>query len=487
MRSLEQNRRVLSTDMRATRQDVKCRVRQAVRSLLLIGCTLPLLLSPERLSAQTLEEAFVEAYRNNPSLNAARALLRQTNEQAPQARGGWRPTITFTGSAGYTDVKQASNGRTLLNDSSQPRSVGLQASQPVYTFGRVKARVEAADATIESQRAQLFQTEQDTFVSTATAYMAVIRERETLKLRRDNLRSLQEQLVATRERFTINDVTRTDVAQAESSVAAAEANVTRSEASLAQAEASFARVVGFPPRNLEFPDMPAGLPASKSMAIEAAKDGNFTVLSARFAEAAAARQIEAAQSDLLPSVDLVSSLDHSENSSGGDNENFAASISLRLTVPLYQSGVTYSKAREARENHNRLRLTTLDQERSATEGTESAYESLRGNQSQFASLEAQIEAAAIALEGVRNEASVGARTVIDVLDAERTLLNARIRLVQASYDVHVASYRLLAAMGRLTAQDLELPVAYYDYDRHYREVRSRWFGTGTGENGFYGN
>lgn len=450
-------------------------------------CSLAIILVSTQVSAQTLERAFVEAYRSNPALNAARALLRQTDEQAPQARGGWRPTVTFTGTAGYTDVKQASNGRTFLNDSSHPRTLGLQASQPLYTFGRVEARVEAADATIESQRAQLFQTEQDTFVSTATAYMTVIRERDTLKLRRDNLRRLQDQLVATRERFAINDVTRTDVAQAESSVASAEADVTSSEASLAQAQASFARVVGLMPVDLTFPDMPAGLPISQESATRVAEDGNFTVLAARFAEAAAARQIEAATSDLLPSVDLVSSLDHSENSSGGDNESFAASISLRLTVPLYQSGVSYSKAREARENYNRLRLTALDNERSAVESTANAYEALKGNQSQFASLEAQIEAAAIALEGVRNEASVGARTVIDVLDAERALLNARIRLVQASYDVHVAAYRLLAAMGRLTAQDLELPVAYYDYDRHYREVRSKWFGTGTDEDGFYGN
>ena len=461
--------------------------RPALRAHLLAGCALALAILSTPASAQTLEEAFVAAYRDNPALNAARALLRQTDEQVPQARGGWRPTVTFTGSAGFTSVKQSSNGRTILDNNSSPRALGLQATQPLYTFGRVEARVEAAEATIESQRAQLFQTEQDTFVSTVTAYMRVIRETDTLTLRRDNLRSLQKQLVATRARSEVNDLTKTDVAQAEASVAAAQADVTSAEASLAQARDSFTRVVGQPPRDLVSPNMPTGLPLSKPAAVETARSGNFTVLSARFAEAAAERQLEAAKSELLPSVELVSSLDHSADSAGSDNESFSASVSVRLTVPLYQSGITYSRARQAHQNYNRLRLILLDQERDAVEGTANAFEALQGNQSQFTALEAQIKAAAIALDGVRNEASVGARTVIDVLDAERALLNARIRLVQASYDVHVTSYRLLAAMGRLTAQELRLPVAFYDYDRHYRDVRNRWIGTDTGELGFFAN
>lgn len=435
--------------------------------------------------AQTLEEAFVLAYGTNPGLISARALLRQTNEQAPQARGGWRPQVSFNGSAGYTDVKQSSNGRTVLNDSSNPRAVSLEATQPLYTFGRVDARVDAADATIESQRAQLFQTEQDTFVSTATVYLTAIREAATLELQRNNLARLRQQLEATQARFEVEDLTRTDVAQAEARVAAAEADVASAEASLAQARISFARVIGQPPVDLNVPDLPQGLPDTRDEAINVAMRGNFTLLGANFSEAAAARQLEAAKADLLPSVNLVTNLNHSEDSGGSENESWNAAVSVRLTVPLYQSGITYSKAREAKENLRRLRFSAIEQTRIASESAANAYEALQGSFSQLDALQTQIDAAAIALEGVQSEATVGARTVIDVLDAEQALLDAQVRLVRARHDVLVSSYSLLSAIGRLTAQDLELPVEYYDYDQHYREVRTRWLGTETSDPGYF--
>ncbi|WP_051285017.1 TolC family outer membrane protein [Nisaea denitrificans] len=450
-----------------------------------IGILLSMALLPGHGSAQTLEEAFALAYKTNPGLISARALLRQTNELAPQARGGWRPQVSFNGTAGYTDVKQSSRGRTVNDDNYNNRTLSLEATQPLYTFGRVEARVDAADATIESQRAQLFQTEQNTFVSTATAYLTVIREGATLDLQRNNLSRLRQQLEATRARFEVEDLTRTDVAQAQASVASAEADVASAEASLAQARVSFARVIGQSPEELTVPDLPSGLPETRDEAIKIAVGGSFSLLGAKFSEAAAARQLEAAKADLLPTVNLVTSLNHSEDSSINENESWNAAVSVRLTVPLYQSGITYSKAREAQENLRRLRFSAIDQERVASEGAANAYEALQGSYSQIDALQAQIDAAAIALEGVQSEATVGARTVIDVLDAEQALLDARVRLVRARYDVLVSSYSLLSAIGRLTAQDLELPVDYYDYDQHYREVRTRWLGTETSDPGYF--
>jgi outer membrane protein len=449
------------------------------------GILLSAALLPGHGSAQTLEEAFVLAYKTNPGLISARALLRQTNEQAPQARGGWRPTVSFNGSAGYTDVKRSIRGINQTNENYSQRSLSLEARQPLYTFGRVEAQVEAADATIESQRAQLFQTEQDTFVSTATAYLTVIREGATLDLQQNNLARLRQQLEATRARFEVEDLTRTDVAQAEASVASAEADVASAEASLAQARVSYARVIGQPPENLTIPDLPPGLPETRDEAVKTAMSGNFSLLGAKFSEAAAARQLEAAKADLLPTVSLVTNLSHSEDSSRSRAESWNAALTVRLSVPLYQSGITYSKAREAQENLRRLRFSAINQTRVASEGAANAFESLQGSFSQLDALQTQIDAAAIALEGVQNEASVGARTVIDVLDAEQALLDARVRLVRARHNVLASSFSLLSSIGRLTAQDLELPVDYYDYDQHYREVRTRWLGTETSDPGYF--
>lgn len=462
-------------------------IRRAFSSCALVvsSAVLGLLLVPERAAAQTLEQAFVQAYQTNPGVISARALLRQTDEQAPQARGGWRPTVSFTGSSGITSVEQSSYGVTGIKDHSYPRTVSLQATLPIYTFGRVEARVEAADATIEAQRASLFRTEQDTFVATASAYLTVIREAATLGLQESNLERLRQQLEATRARFEVEDLTRTDVAQAEASVAEAEADMMQARASLAQARVTFARVVGDQPGNLVMPEIPEGLPGSRSEAIDVATGSNFSLLQAKFSEAAARRQLAAAKADLLPSIDFVTDISQSENSGGYRNKSWNATATLRLSVPLYQSGVTYSKAREANENLRRLRFAAIDQDRAAREGAANAFEALQGSQSQLDALEAQIAAAAIALEGVQSEASVGARSVVDVLDAEQTLLDARVRLVRARHEVLVSSYRLLASIGRLTAQDLKLPVDYYDYDSHYRDVQSRWFGTDTSDSRYF--
>ncbi len=454
-----------------------------------LRCSLVVLIAASamasRSQAETLQDAFVSAYESNPGLLAARAQLRQTNEQAPQARGAWRPQVTVSGSTGATSVSQWNNDVKTFDDHSYPNTLTLQASQPLYTFGRADARVEAADATIESQRAALFSREQEVLTATASAYMAVLREASVLELQRNNITRLQSQLAATQARFEIEDATRTDVAQAEASLAEARANVENAEAAFAQARAAYMRVVGRPPSDLIQPDLPDRLPDSAAAAAEIAGADNFSLLQARFAEAAADHQKDAAESELLPSVDLTVDVNRSENASGQDNKAWIATASVRVSVPLYQSGVSYSKAREAHENLRRLRYTAVEQERVVQEEASSAFEAFQGSYSQLDALQAQIDAATVALQGVTNEASIGVRTVLDVLDAEQALLDARVRLVRARYDVVVNAYRLLASVGRLTAQGLGLPVAYYDYDRHYVETHERWFGLDTADDAYF--
>ena len=455
--------------------------------VLLAGAVGLLLLSAGPAGGQTLEDAFVLAYETNPALMAARAELRQVDEQAPQARGGWRPQVSLSSGVGFTDVESESNGNTTVDDQSYPRDLSASVNQPLYTFGRVDATVKAADTTIEAQRADLFDTEQDTFVAAASAYLAVIREIATLDLQRANLERLLRQLEVTESRFAIEDLTRTDVAQAEARVAEARADVTRADADLTRARVTFERVIGLPPRTLTVPDLPAGLPDSRDRAVEIARAENFTLIQARFQERAAEFERDAAERELLPSVALVTELNRSNDTGGLDNESWTATATVRLSVPLYQAGVVYSQARAARENVRRLRFTAIEQERVASENAANAFELYLSNLSQFDALQAQIDAATIALEGVRQESAVGARTVIDVLDAEQDLLDAQVRLVQARHDALVSSYQLLAEIGRLTAQDLALPVEFYDFDRHYREVRTRYFGLKTGGGGYFGD
>jgi len=427
--------------------------------------------------AQTLEEALALAYDTNPELLAARADLRQTDEDAPQSRGGWRPSISATGSFGVTDVDAESSGVTTTDDHSFPVTASVSATQPLYTFGRVQADVDEADANIQAARAGMFVTEQDTLLSAVIAYVNVIRDTSTLELQVNNVQRLQKQLEATRDRFRVGEVTRTDVAQSEARLARSQADRTQAEGNLVTARVGFERVVGVVPETLTNPEIPPGLPTARDEAVDIAVRESFSLVQAKFQELAARHLVTQAEGDLLPSIELVTQAEQTYDTSGGDNAVRTLTAEVQVSVPIYQQGIVYSQIRAAKENVNRIRLLVDNERRSVVETAASAFEDYKTSLAQIESLRAEVQSAEIALEGVQQEATVGARTVLDVLDAEQELLDAQVNLVAADRNAIVAAFSLLSALGRLTAQDLGLPVEIYDYDQHYLAVESRYYGT----------
>lgn len=432
---------------------------------------------PGAAEAQSLQDALALAYETNPELLASRASLRQTDEQAPQARGGWRPSVSMSGSAGFTDVDAESNGQTTTDDNSFPVTGSLSLTQPLYTFGRVDADVDEADANIQAARAGMFNTEANVLLDAVTAYVNVIRDSSTLELQINNLQRLAKQLEATRDRFRVGEVTRTDVAQSESRLARAEADRTQAEGNLITSRVTFERVIGTAPTTLENAAIPPGLPSGRDEAVDIAVRENFTLVQAKFQELAAQHLVTQAEGDLMPSVNLVTQAEQTYDTSGGDNEVRSLTAEIQVSVPIYQQGIVYSQIRAAKENVNRIRLLVDNQRREVVELAASAFESYQTTLAQIESLRAEVQSAEIALEGVEQEATVGARTVLDVLDAEQELLDAQVTLVAAERNAVVAAYTLLSGIGRLTAQDLGLPVEIYDYDQHYLDVESKYYGT----------
>ncbi len=427
--------------------------------------------------AQSLEDALALAYDTNPSLLAARASLRQTDEQAPQARGGWRPSVSVSGSAGFTDVDAETDGITTTDDNSFPFTASFSVTQPLYTGGEVQAAVDKADANIQAERASLFATEQSVLLAAVTSYVNVLRDESTLQLQINNLQRLKKQLDATQDRFRVGEVTRTDVAQAESRVARAEADRTQAEGNLITSRVTFEREVGEVPGTLTSPPIPPGLPVNREEAVDIAVRENFSLIQLKFQELSARHNIDEESAGLLPTVDLVAEADQNYDTSGQDNESRSLTAEIQVSIPIYQQGIVYSQVREAKENANRVRLLVDDERREVVESSASAFEAYQTSIAQIESLRAEVAASEIALEGVEQEATVGARTVLDVLDAEQELLDAQVDLVSAERDAIVASYALLSSLGRLTAQDLGLPVQIYDYDQHYLAVESRYYGT----------
>jgi outer membrane protein len=442
--------------------------------------------APPPAVGQTLQQALALAYANNPTLQAGRAQLRAVDENVPQALAGWRPTVQVTGSAGQQTSSTTGTPATPPGSARQVNpwrsrdvyAVQGSVTQPLYRGGRTVASTRRAENQVLAQRARLFATEQQVLLDTVNAYIAVIRDQEEVRLNTNNVQVLTRQLQATNERFRVGEITRTDVAQAESRLAGAVAQRADSEGRLQTSRASFTRVVGQPPQMLT-PPQPLRPPAGNSRdAGMLASQNNPSVVAALFDEAAARDQIDIQFSNLMPQLSLNGSVFRQDNQTTDGLRQNGTAITANLTVPLYQGGAEYAAVRQARQQAQQARQVVEDARRLATSQATQAYENLLAARAQADANRAQIRAAEIALDGVQREAIVGSRTTLDVLNAEQELLNARVSLVRALSTLISASHNLAAAVGRLTARDLELPVQIYDMEAYYREVRNRWAGWG---------
>jgi outer membrane protein len=425
--------------------------------------------------AQSLQDALSQAYLNNPTLQTARAQLRVVDENVPQALAGWRPTVTLSGSLGYNQGTARSRG--IYGDTD--RGLGQAAAtitQPLYNGGRTLSGTRRAENQVMAQRARVLATEQQVLSDTVSAYVAVIRDQETLRLNVNNVQVLRRQLDATNERFRVGEITRTDVAQSESRLAGAQSSRASAEGTLQTSRATFARLVGVAPERLVAPQ-PLSVPVRNAReAAELASLNSPLVVAALFDEAAGRDQIDVQMSSLLPQVSVQAQTFRSDNQQQPHTRATGEQITATLSVPIYQGGAEHSAVRQARQDAIRLRQVIDDQRRGAMQQATQAWETLTSARAQVESVRSQIRAAEIALDGVQREAVVGSRTTLDVLNAEQELLNARVSLVQALANVVTSSYGLAGAVGRLTARDLALPVPLYDMEAYYRTVRDRWVG-----------
>jgi TolC family type I secretion outer membrane protein len=426
-------------------------------------------------SAQTLEEALARAYESNPSLQASRAQLRATDNNVSEALAGWRPTVTLGLDAGrnYVD-SNATSGNQLR----KPRSGSVVVEQNLFAGFGTSASVQRAEYSVKADRARLLNTEQQTLLSAATAYMDVLRDQAVLELNINNEKVLQRQREAANDRFQVGEVTRTDVAQAESRLSRALADRIRSEGDLISSRARYRSVVGDAPGRLRPVNALGGMPGNEDSVLNLARGSAPAVAVARFTELAAQESVKVNLADLYPTLDLEGELARSDQASSTSSRTDSASVTATLSIPLYQAGGVSARVREAREVASQRRQELELAVRNALQEGTSAWEALQTARAQIKAFSEEVRASEIALEGVRQEAAVGSRTVLDVLDAEQELLDARVNLVRAQRDEVVASFRLRAAIGELTAQKLKLPVQGYDYNANYNAVRGKWWGTG---------
>jgi outer membrane protein len=447
------------------------------RLALLAGATL--VLAPSPAMADTLKDALVGAYTTSPTLLAARANQRATDENVPINRASGLPSLS--GTATYTE--QVKDAVADPFDTSANRSIGanLSLSVPIYSGGSVKNSIRAADTRVQAGQADLRGTESSVFSQVVAAYMDVILNESLVSLATNNVNVLSVNLQATSDRFQIGDLTRTDVAQSESRLALAQSDLRTAQANLASARERYIEQVGRVPNDLQAPPPLPGLPASAEDAVSTAIDDNPDLIGARERSKAASFDIEVAGAGRLPKVELFSSgnFNDSLGSAPGlttlPNSYTSASAGIRATIPLFQGGRPAAQERQAQNRSAAALEQEIGTERSVIAQVRAAYSSLQAATSVIESSQKAVSASELSLEGVRAENTVGNRTILDILDAQQELLRAQVQLVTARRNAYVAGFTLLAAMGHAEARDLGLgdETLLYDPDVNYKRVRNK--------------
>lgn len=427
----------------------------------------------ERLS---LEQALLEAYQNNPSLESDRAALRALDENAYQAFSGWLPTVGADFSYGWKSDKQ--KGSVSKDGNTQTREIGV--TQPIFEGGKTIIGMQKADAEIIAAQARLHEQTQEILYQVVAAYMDVVHGKEVTSLAKNNEEVLKEHLDVTKERFRLGSVTRTDVAQAEARLARAVSERIDSEGKMQIAEARFERLVGIKGATLFSPEKKPEIPANKEQALIDMALAQHPALKAASADEEAAKQaVNAEKADLLPKVSVSAAQGYSESSVvflNGKQEVDSSNLKLNVSIPLYRAGTEYSAIRKRNEERVKAKLESQSARRDVTEKVVQAFREWTVSRASIASNEASVNAAKIAMDGVKKEAEVGARTTLDVLDAEQELFQSRVALAAAKRQEIVSGYALLASVGNLTLPGLGISAKTYNPATHNEEVRRKIIG-----------
>jgi outer membrane protein len=458
--------------------------RRCLRAVLLAGIGLTVGVGAGR--AETIGGALIKAYLTSPDINTQRAAVRVADEGVPKANAGYLPTVEATANIG---IERAQTSEIGANDTAvggvgvflKPRSVGVSANETVFNGNRTLNSIRQAESQVFGAREQLRNTEQNTLLSGLTAYMDVLEDTAILGLDNNNVDVLKEQLRETRDRFTVGEVTRTDVAQAEASLAQGQGTALSAVATLQAAVARYRQFIGDQPTSLA-PVKPLVRPIPKTLpeAISISQIEHPAISGSLHGVDAAELQVKIAEGALYPTIGLSAGVSNQYDASGIPGFHLlSGQITGQITIPIYQGGAEYAATRQAEESLSQQEIQTDSLRNQVRQAVVAAWGLNEAAVGVVRAARASVSANEVALTGVREEAKVGQRTTLDVLNAQQALLQARTTLVQAEHDQVVDSYQLLSSIGRLNIPTLGLAVAEYDPRVHFDQVKSKWIGLRT--------
>ena len=425
-------------------------------------------------TATDFRDILRHVYEHNPHLQAARAELRAVHELYPQALSGWRPSLNLESSLYATDIENSNFGRA---DGTTTKDVTLSLDQPLFRGGRTFAETKKANSLIRAGYAVMLQAEQGVFFDTIRVIADVVRDRTLLSLRQNNERLMVEELDVVRARLEGGELTKTDEKQAETRLARSISEKTVAQANLESSIARFEETVGYlPPDNLSLPDLIFNFTGTQQEMIELAEQDNPEVQAARHISFAADHEIDAVFRELMPQILAFASYNKQYDPQPGIiDDSQAETIGIRASLPLYQGGHTRSRVREAKSTANQRAIEVEKTMRRIRQQVIRDLNSLRAARTEISSRSTEVEAAEFAQEGVRAEAQLGERTVLDILDADQELLDAKAALISVKRDEVIHHYALATNLGILLPEKMGMTGVAYNPGDHYRAVSNRFF------------
>jgi len=406
----------------------------------------------------TLTGAMVSAYNTSGLLEQNRAVLRAADEDVATAASQLAPVVSWASS-----VSHSGSGSSSFDTSA---NASLSASYTVYDGGKSDLGLEAAKFSVLATRSKLINVEQNILFGAVTAYLGVIRETENVALRENNLSVIREELRAANDRFEVGEITKTDVALAEARLAASNSALAVAKGSYEKAVASYISAIGEKPNTPKYPNFVPEVPSSLESAIAIALTEHPSI--GEIKNLVKVSEINSKIADLATgfTISLGSSVSLDEEGETSGNLNVTAS------GPIFSGGKLYSSSRKKIALKEQVLARLYSSKISIEQNVTNAFSSLQVAQAAKLAAGEQIRATEVALKGVKEEAVLGARTTLDVLNAEKDLLDARMQLISAKVDENLSMYQLLLQIGRLTADYLGLPVVQYDVKKYYDLVKS---------------
>jgi outer membrane protein len=438
------------------------------------------LLMQHEVFAINLQEALTIAYDNNDELKIARSTFLNEIESFPQALSGFMPRVSASVVASDTKIKGKSQYSKETTESKAVKR-GLSIEQPIYTGGSSLASLKAAQSSFRSARGAFYASEQKTLLSLIDAYLKCYENEQKYSISSASVESSKKQLESTEVRLKLGESTETELAKAKSQLAISETNRLKIYAELQASKANFVRLFGIEPTDITKPDLPSNLPSSLEELLQKATLANPSIESVRHAVTAYKANESVAKAALLPQVsfNVTTNRSYYDKEKIGDQttNNRGLTSSLSMQIPIYaHGGAEYSKIREAKNKTRKSSIELNEQIKRIYASSIGSWESFNAAKSGITASAQGVEAGQIAYDGTVQEEIVGNKMILEVLEAQKQLDQAKTQNVEANVAYISNAYQMKALIGELTAKSLKLKGSYFSPENEFKKIKSKLIG-----------